>query len=166
MVAGPHESDAVSSILIADIGGTNARFAIADGDAIRSETWLKVADFPGPVEAARHYLTSCGQHPARAAFAVAGPVTGADAFELTNHPWRFSIEATRRALGLAWLELINDFHAVALGNLLWIAARLLLITTVFTIVIVLFGAAESPLVVFAIPVAVLTGLAFASPIAA
>ena len=35
-----------------------------------------------------------------------------------------------------------------------------------TIVIVLFGAAESPLVVFAIPVAVLTGLAFAAPLMA
>jgi glucokinase len=107
----------MSSILIADIGGTNARFAIADGEAIHGEGHLKVADFPGPVEAARHYLEGCSQRPARAAFAVAGPVTGADAFELTNQPWRFSIEATRQALDLVWLELINDFHAVALGVL-------------------------------------------------
>jgi len=107
----------VSSILIADIGGTNARFAIADHGAIHGEAYLKVADFPGPVEAARHYLASCSTHPARAVFAVAGPVTGADAFELTNHPWRFSIEATRRGIDLAWLKLINDFHAVALGVL-------------------------------------------------
>jgi lipooligosaccharide transport system permease protein len=55
---------------------------------------------------------------------------------------------------------------IALGNLAWIAARLLLIATIFTIVIVLFGAAESPLVVLAIPAAVLTGMAFAGPIAA
>jgi lipooligosaccharide transport system permease protein len=55
---------------------------------------------------------------------------------------------------------------VALGNILWFGARLLLISSVFTIVIVLFGAAISPMVVFAIPVAVLTGLAFAAPIAA
>ena len=41
-----------------------------------------------------------------------------------------------------------------------------LIATVFTVVIVLFGAAASPLVVLAIPVAVLTGLAFATPIVA
>ena len=45
-------------------------------------------------------------------------------------------------------------------------ARLTFITTVFTAVIVLFGAAASPLVVLAIPAAVLTGLAFAAPIAA
>ena len=53
----------------------------------------------------------------RAVFAVAGPVTGADTFELTNHPWRFSVSRTARALGLDWLKLINDFHAFALGIL-------------------------------------------------
>lgn len=75
--------------------------------------------------------------------------------------------------GLVWNK---TFHAmvatpiaardVTLGNLAWITARLLLITTVFTAVIVLFGAAISPLIVFAIPAATLTGLAFAAPIAA
>jgi len=75
--------------------------------------------------------------------------------------------------GLQWSRVFHAMYAtpisgrdVALGNLLWVAARLLLITTVFTIVIVLFGAAESPLVIFAIPAAILTGMAFAAPIAA
>ena len=49
---------------------------------------------------------------------------------------------------------------------LFIAARLTLVASVFTLVIVLFGAAESPLIVLAIPAAVLTGMAFAAPIAA
>ena len=40
------------------------------------------------------------------------------------------------------------------------------ITTIFTVVIVAFGAAESPLIVLAIPAAILTGMAFAAPIAA
>src|SRR4029078_4523972 len=55
---------------------------------------------------------------------------------------------------------------IAFGNLAWIAARLTLICTIFTIVIVLFGAAESPTIVLAIPAAVLPGMAFACPIAA
>jgi lipooligosaccharide transport system permease protein len=42
----------------------------------------------------------------------------------------------------------------------------LLVATIFTGVIVLFGAATSPLILLAIPVAGLTGLAFAAPIAA
>ncbi len=75
--------------------------------------------------------------------------------------------------GLVWNRTFHAMYAtpltsrdIALGNLLWIAARLTLISTVFTAIIVLFGAAVSPLVVFAIPVAVLTGLAFGAPIAA
>jgi lipooligosaccharide transport system permease protein len=75
--------------------------------------------------------------------------------------------------GLLWNRTFHAMHAtpitgrdVTLGNLAWIAARMLLIATVFTIVMVLFGATESPLVVFAIPTAALTGMAFAAPIAA
>jgi lipooligosaccharide transport system permease protein len=55
---------------------------------------------------------------------------------------------------------------IALGNMAWMVARLTLICTIFTFVIILFGAAESPLIVLAIPAAVLTGMAFATPIAA
>jgi lipooligosaccharide transport system permease protein len=85
-----------------------------------------------------------------------------------------SFEATFPIMGgLVWNKIFHAMYAtpitardIALGNLAWIAARLTFITTVFTAVIVLYGAAESPLVVLAIPAAVLTGLAFAAPIAA
>ena len=85
-----------------------------------------------------------------------------------------SFEATFPIMaGLVWSRIFHAMYAtpitsrdVALGNLLWIGARLALISAVFTVVIVLFGAYASPLVVLAIPVAVLTGLAFAAPIAA
>ena len=75
--------------------------------------------------------------------------------------------------GLRWQRV---FHAMAatpisagdivLGNLSWIAIRLAMIASIFTIVLVAFGAAASPLIVLAIPAAVLTGMAFATPIAA
>lgn len=75
--------------------------------------------------------------------------------------------------GLVWNRTFHAMFAtpisgrdVALGNLAWITARLFLISIVFTAVIVAFGAAESPLIVLGIPAAVLTGLAFAAPIAA
>jgi lipooligosaccharide transport system permease protein len=85
-----------------------------------------------------------------------------------------SFEATFPIIGgLVWNKIFHAMYAtpitardIALGNLAWIAARLTFITTVFTAVIVLYGAAASPLVVLAIPAAVLTGLAFAAPIAA
>ena len=85
-----------------------------------------------------------------------------------------SFEATFPIMGgLVWNKIFHAMYAtpisardIALGNLAWITARLTFITTVFTGVIVVYGAAASPLVVFAIPAAVLTGLAFAAPIAA
>ena len=58
-------------------------------------------------------------------------------------------------------------RAIALGNLAWIAARLTLIATVFTRGDrAVRGGRPRPLVVLAIPAAVLTGMAFAAPIAA
>ncbi len=75
--------------------------------------------------------------------------------------------------GLVWSRVFHAMYAtpisgrdVALGNLAWIGARMLLVATVFTAVIVAFGAAASPLIVLAIPAATLTGLAFAAPIMA
>ncbi len=85
-----------------------------------------------------------------------------------------SFEATYPIMGgLVWNRIFHAMYAtpisprdIALGNLAWIAARLSLISAIFTVVIVLFGAAHSTLIVLAIPVAVLTGMAFAAPIAA
>jgi lipooligosaccharide transport system permease protein len=85
-----------------------------------------------------------------------------------------SFEATYPIMaGLVWNRIYHAMYAtpitpreIALGNIIWFGARLLLTSMVFTVVIVLFGAALSPLVVLAIPVAALTGLAFATPIAA
>jgi lipooligosaccharide transport system permease protein len=55
---------------------------------------------------------------------------------------------------------------IVFGNVAWIAFRLSLVGGVFGLAIVLFGASVSALVVFAVPCAVLTGLAFATPIMA
>jgi lipooligosaccharide transport system permease protein len=75
--------------------------------------------------------------------------------------------------GLNWQRTFHAMYAtplsprdIALGNLIWTAFRLVMISSVFTVVIVAFGAAHSPLVVLGIPVAVLTGMSFAAPIAA
>jgi lipooligosaccharide transport system permease protein len=75
--------------------------------------------------------------------------------------------------GLNWNRMFHAMYAtplsprdIALGNLAWTAIRLAMIATIFTVVIVAFGAAHSALVLLGIPVAVLTGMAFAAPIAA
>ena len=85
-----------------------------------------------------------------------------------------SFEATFPIMGgLVWSKTFHAMYAtpisprdIALGNMAWQIARLTLICSIFTLVIILFGAAESPLIVLAIPAAVLTGMAFATPISA
>ena len=52
------------------------------------------------------------------------------------------------------------------GELAWMALRLTTIATAFVLVMTAFGIPRSPLVILAIPAAVLTGLAFAAPIMA
>lgn len=102
--------------LIADIGATNARFALLyDGkEGAKDVEVLKCADFDNFADAAEDYLSRVAPnlHPKEAVAAVAGPVTG-DWVEMTNHPWHFSIDETRDRLEMNRLDVINDFLAVA-----------------------------------------------------
>jgi glucokinase len=102
--------------LIADIGGTNARFALTDlaaaRPAIQHAQSLPTADYASLQHAAEHYLASAGARPTRAAFAVASPV-GADEIRLTNRAWSFSRRELQQVLGLEQLQVLNDFGAVA-----------------------------------------------------
>ena len=75
--------------------------------------------------------------------------------------------------GLTWQKTFHAMYAtpvtprdIVVGNLVWIALRLTMIAAIFTVVMALFGAAASPLILLGIPAAVLTGMAFAAPIAA
>lgn len=103
--------------LIADIGGTHARFALVAPDGVPgTPTVMRCGEHAGPAEAAQAFLNGAGAgaRPIRAAFAVASPITG-DVVDLTNSAWHFSIDAVRRGLGLERLDVINDFTAVALS---------------------------------------------------
>jgi glucokinase len=102
--------------LVADIGGTNARFALTDLDrpaaALHDIRTLRGADFPGLQQACEHYLAEAGVRPRRAAIAVASPVDS-DEIRLTNRAWSFGRHELERALGLERLRVINDFGAIA-----------------------------------------------------
>lgn len=101
--------------LVADIGGTNARFALVDGTKPIEPRNLRCADYPTMVDAARDYLDEVGETaPREAVISVASPVTD-DAVELTNSTWRFSVRQTRDDLGLRRLRVLNDYTALALA---------------------------------------------------
>jgi len=110
--------------LVADIGGTNARFGWldqADG-GVKHIRKLPVAGHGGPAAAVQAYLAELGEilaapaplRPRRAAFAVATAVQG-DVVDFTNSPWRFSRTALQAELGLELLLVLNDFEALALS---------------------------------------------------
>ncbi|MEM6903633.1 MAG: glucokinase, partial [Pseudomonadota bacterium] len=109
--------------LIADIGATNARFALLPGqpgmgsgipESIRV---FSVQAFHSMGETMSAYLDAVGMSVdglRRAAICIAGPVAG-DEIAMTNHPWRFGQRAMQEAFGLDQLTVINDFTAIALG---------------------------------------------------
>ncbi len=106
--------------LLADIGGTNARFALETSPGnIENIVIYPCKNYATVVDAIKTYLSSNGNPKIKkAALAVANPVLG-DWLQMTNHHWSFSIETTRRALGLDVLLCINDFtaQAYAISNL-------------------------------------------------
>ncbi len=100
--------------LVADIGGTNARFGLMQADGSYTLRILQCADHADIVSAARAFLAEQAEKPKVAAFCVATAITG-DRVSMTNNHWSFSIEAVRVELGLDRLTVVNDFTAVAMS---------------------------------------------------
>ena len=108
----------IESTLVADLGGTNVRFALAHNSAKplvdTSIRHYAVADFPSLTAAALHYLAQINAQPRRAVFAVAGKV-GSDEIRITNLPWIISVERTRKDLSLSSLNIVNDFAGMSMA---------------------------------------------------
>ena len=102
--------------LIADIGGTNARFAVARDGRVEHLTVLPTGDYKTLQDAARAFMAKLPPDikVTRGAIDMAGPVTG-DAVHLTNNGWSFSIAQARAELDFTELQVLNDFAAAALG---------------------------------------------------
>lgn len=102
--------------LIADIGGTYARFALEPSQGeftqIASLRCADHADFHAAVTA--YLATVAPVRVEHAAVAIANPVDG-DQVSMTNYHWRFSIEQMRQQLGLDTLVVVNDFTALAMA---------------------------------------------------
>jgi glucokinase len=109
------------TVLVADIGGTHARFGLAAAPdyAIADVQVLRCADHASLQDAAQVYLAGLdpaarARRPSRAAFAIACVVDD-EPVRMTNNPWVISRAAIGAALGLSELILLNDFEAIALS---------------------------------------------------
>lgn len=107
----------MTEIVAADIGGTHARFAIANvegGRVIRlgEPVTLKAAEFASLQTAWAAFGERAGRPlPAAAGIAVASPITG-DVIRMTNNPWIIRPSLIPDRLGVDVHVLINDFGAV------------------------------------------------------
>jgi len=108
-------------ILVADIGGTHARFAFADAEAgvgtLTTPFVLETISFNTFEDALQEVLDETG-HPLISAAAIcgAGPVAvgpGGACIDMTNCPWALSEAAMVAKLGTSSVALVNDFAAVA-----------------------------------------------------
>jgi glucokinase len=102
--------------IVADIGGTNARFAVADLATLELSriSQIPCAAHPTFTAAFRAYLAELSAPLDHAAIAVAAPVTG-ETVHLTNSPWSFAKHELCRAVGLKGVLVLNDFEALALS---------------------------------------------------
>ncbi|MFZ6771837.1 glucokinase [Undibacterium sp. SXout7W] len=107
--------------LLADIGGTNARFALETVQGqIEAVQVLPCAGYASLSLAMRAYLQGAASIAAGAAgvrqagIAIANPIHG-DQVQMTNHHWSFSISAVQAEFGLDSLVVVNDFTALAMS---------------------------------------------------
>ena len=107
--------------LLADIGGTNARFALQSaGSGCADIDVLPCRDYDDVGAAMDAYLARAEARGLaadgirHAAIAIANPVEE-DRVSMTNHHWSFSIEELRRQQGLGTLLVVNDFAALAMS---------------------------------------------------
>jgi glucokinase len=110
------QAELTEPVLVADIGGTNARFALADPVTLAlSHVGQMLCSRHGSIEAAlAAYLSALPVKPRSAALAIAGPVSG-ERIALTNSHWSFGKDELRRAAGLDAIHVLNDFEALALS---------------------------------------------------
>lgn len=104
-----------ASLLIGDIGGTNARFALASPDAPRytRELLLRCAEYESAQLAIDHFLKKTGAGtPKIICLAAAGPVV-AQKVRFTNNRWSLDARDLASVFEGSSVRLLNDFEAIA-----------------------------------------------------
>lgn len=113
----PGLASRVAPLVVADVGGTFARVALAElqpGQPPRLSGLRRYqcAAYPSLAAILADFIGAAGQPLDTAVVAIAGLLEGDDLVN-TNLPWPVSVQATQAAAGLRSLTLINDFEAVA-----------------------------------------------------
>lgn len=107
-----------AAVLVADVGGTNVRFARVDPTGAKpliagSIRRYRVTEYETFTDAALAYLGETGARASRAVFAFAGQVRDGEV-QVTNHRWSVSRDRVRAELALDEVSFVNDFAAMSL----------------------------------------------------
>ncbi|WP_372425263.1 glucokinase [Salinarimonas chemoclinalis] len=103
-------------LLVADVGGTNARFSLAEtpGAPLVPVCRLRTKETPTAFDAVEQAIAATPSGARSLVLCAAGPVLGREA-RLTNAQWTFDGADLARHFGLAQGLLLNDFEAAALA---------------------------------------------------
>ena len=101
-------------VLVGDVGGTNTRLAMVDGETITAQRRYPSAEHAGVEEIVVRYLEETRERPAKACLGVAGPVQD-DRCAVTNLPWVVDARVLETATGIGRCRVVNDFVAAAMG---------------------------------------------------
>lgn len=103
-------------IAVADVGGTYARFALAEVQeghvlSLSDPVTMRTEDHESFESAWTNFEAVSGTLPSAAAVAIAGPVVDGRV-KMTNGPWTLDLSAARETLGLEAITALNDFAAI------------------------------------------------------
>jgi glucokinase len=104
----------MSTTLLADIGGSKSRFALANSSGEIERVLVIENDTVADLDAAvARYLEETGARPRAATLAVAGPVDGEEVALTNRTTWRFRRGEFAKRFGFLQLRVVNDFEAIA-----------------------------------------------------
>ncbi|MBO5997584.1 MAG: glucokinase [Alphaproteobacteria bacterium] len=100
--------------LMADMGGTNIRFAVFNGQRTIALTYYKCADFSTFSDVIKAYREKIGKLPPSFILAVPGP-SAQTKYAFVNNPWRFSVSDLKKEFSFKSIHIVNDFEAAAMA---------------------------------------------------
>jgi glucokinase len=106
--------DKSESVVLGDIGGTNARFAVLQDGVLSDVEHMKVSEYRQFADALDAFLKrrSAGRSIHHAIFGVAGMIER-DRCALTNNPWIVGADELRARFEFSTIHIVNDFEALA-----------------------------------------------------
>jgi glucokinase len=113
-MADASDHDGVDGVVLADVGGTNVRFAVLTGGMLGPIEHMAVRDYQKFADALASFMARQTEGAAirSAIFAVAGVVVG-ERCALVNNPWVVDAAELRACFGLTGIRIVNDFEAIA-----------------------------------------------------